>query len=723
MFSTFKSGAAATPLTRQLLTGSALGLVLACAATAPAQAQAPAQQAAGGTTQLPPVTVQGAAPTEQQEETYKVDQLSSPKYTEPLRDTPQTVTVVPQEVIREQGVTSLRDALRYVPGVTALAGEGGGGRGDNIRIRGFGATTDIYTDGFRDIGQYFRESFFLEQIEVTKGPSSAYGGRGTTGGSVNQVTKTPRLDEFYNADLSIGTNALFRGTADLNAPLTQLNLEGAALRLNVLAHDSEVAGRDVTESRRWGFAPSLALGLGTPTRLTLSYVHVDQDGIPDYGLPSTAGVPAPVDRRNYYGFRNFNTEQTVQDIVTAGVEHDLTDDTTIRNQTRWSENDFFQIVSIPRNPNVVANTVTRNPSGRAAITTLIANQTDLTHRFNTGSASHTLVTGLELSREEIEQTAITIGGAPFTDNLFNPNPNTNFPGTVARGNRTNNTGDTIAVYAFDTIDLTPKWQLQGGLRFDRYEYEQEVNGAPTAARRDSFPSYRGGVVYKPLPFGSIYAAYGVSVNPSAESLALNANLANVEPEETDSYEIGTKWDVFNERLSLTAAAFRIEKTNARTPGLPGEPAQVLNGEQRAQGLEFGASGNITDKWKVFTGYVYTDSEITKSNTAAEVGKQIGQTPEHSFSLWTTYDLPRNFEIGAGAQYLSDRPTNNSNTGNIDGYVVFDAMVGYRVTDAVTLRLNVYNLTDEFYIERSHAGGAHVIPGASRYAVLTTSFQF
>lgn len=717
MLPTTKRGPVLAPLRRQLLTGSAIGLVLACAVGAPALAQ----QASGGATQLPPVTVQGTGPTPEQEETYKPEAMSSQKYSEPLRDTPQSIVVVPREVMEEQGVTSLRDALRYVPGVTALAGEGGV-RGDQIRIRGFGSSTDIYQDGFRDIGQYFRESFYLEQIEVTKGPSSAYGGRGTTGGSVNLVTKTPRLDTFYNGDLSLGTNALIRGTADLNAPITGMGLEGAAIRLNAMGHDAEVAGRDVTETQRWGFAPSLALGLGTPTRFNLSYVHVDQDGIPDYGLPAVAGQPSPVRRSNFYGYRDFNTEQAQLDQITGGFERDINSNLTLSSKLRFSEVDFFQITSPPRSPNIAANTVNRNPNGRDEVTRLYANQTDLNYRFNTGSVTHALVTGLELSREEIDRRTLTFAGS-IADNLFNPNPNTPFPGSYTRSAVTENTGDNIGIYVQDAVTLSPKWEAQGGLRFDRFEFESQPPAAAATTRRDTMPSYRAGLNYKPLHFGSVYVAYGSSFNPSAESVTLNNNLVNVEPEKTNNYEIGTKWDVLNERLALTAAIYRTEKTNARTPGLAGEPAMVLNGEQRAEGVELGFAGNITGKWKIFGGYVYTDGKIVKSNTAAEVGKQIAQTPEHSFTLWTTYDLPRNFEVGAGAQYLSDRFTNNTNTGIQEGYIVYDAMVGYKVTEAVTLRLNIYNLMDEFYIERAHSGGSHAIPGPSRYAVLTTSFQF
>jgi catecholate siderophore receptor len=230
------------------------------------------------------------------------------------------------------------------------------------------------------------------------------------------------------------------------------------------------------------------------------------------------------------------------------------------------------------------------------------------------------------------------------------------------------------------------------------------------------------VVFKPLPNGSIYFGYGTSFNPSAEGLTLAADLAELDPEESQTFELGTKWEFFEERLMLTAAIFRTEKTNARTPGIDAsEPPQVLDGRQIVQGVEFGFAGAVTEEWQVFGGYAFMDSEVEESNNAAELGNALGNTPEHSFNLWTTYELPWNFEIGGGVQYVGERHNSNTGARTAPDYLLFDAMVAYKASEHVTLRLNVYNLADEEYIDR--IGGGHFIPGAGRSAVLTANFAY
>lgn len=701
---------------RRLLSGAALGLVLSCPALETA-----AQTAQDRPVPLPTVSVEGQRPAEAQ--TYKPQQAASPKYTEPLRDTPQTITVVPEKLIEDQGATTLRDALRYVPGVAMVGGEGGGPQGDNLRIRGFAANTDLYIDGIRDIAQYNRDPFNLEQVEVAKGPASVYGGRGSTGGLVNQVSKTPRLQAFQSGDATVGTDETRRVTVDVNQPLEGLAIPGAAIRLNAMWHDSEVSGRDVVEYERWGFAPSIAFGLGTSTELTLSYFRLSQENIPDYGLPVINGRVAPVDRSNFYGFRSLNTEQTDTDAVTVKLEHEVNDWLSVRDQFRWQRDQRYSIVSPPRNANLATGTVNRNTTGRDNETRLLINQLDGTAEFTTGPARHTLVAGVELSREKVDNQAITFANPP-QDNLFNPDPDTPFTGTRTLGALTKSEGDNAAIYAFDTIKFGDRWELIGGLRFDRFDFDTtNLTTGATASQTVEEPSWRAAIVYKPAPNGSIYAAYGTSFNPSAEALSLSAAQANVDPEKNRSFEIGTKWDVLDEKLSLTAALFRTDKTNVRETD-PNTGVVDLFGEQRAEGIELGAAGNITDRWAVFAGYAYTRSEVLETiTTTTPDGAELPNTPKHFFSLWTTYELPWNLEIGGGVQYVSSRFLNAQNTTKDGSYMLFDGMIAYHLTENVDLRLNLYNIGDEYYIERAHAGGAHAIPGAGRTALFTTAVRF
>lgn len=666
--------------------------------------------------------------------------MSSPKYTQPLRDTPQTLTVIPSRLIEEQNATTLRDVLRNVPGISIQAGEGGGGLpGDNLSIRGFASRNDIFVDGVRDFGAYTRDPFNIEQVEVTKGPSSLYIGRGSTGGSLNLSSKRPLLEEVQNITLGAGTDGYGRTTVDVNQPLDSFGVAGAAFRVNAMFTQGDTPGRDAVENRRWGLAPSFAFGLGTPTRVTLSYSHLDQDNVPDYGLPwvpatntalpGYADQPAPVDYDNFYGLTDRDYEKTVTGIATGIVEHDVNDAVTMRTLARYGKSERDSIITAPRFAGTDSTTINRQLQSRDLTDNILALQHDVTTRFNTGALGHSLVAGVEVAREEAENHSRSGPTAPVTD-LFNPNPNDPYLGPITRtGARTESTADTLAVYASDTVKLNEKWQVTGGLRWDNLDVDYKsvaVDGVETPFdRSDSMLSWQAGVVHKPRENGSIYLAAGTSFNPSSEGntgLSLTDATVNLEPEESLAYELGTKWDLFDERLALNVAAFQTEKTNARTPGInPGDPPTVLDGRQRIRGVEVGVTGNLTSRWSTALGYTYMESEILESNTPAEVGKELSNTPKSSASLWTTYRLGFGLEIGGGAQYVGDRFNNFSNSRTAPSYWLFDAMVSYDINDQFTLRLNGTNLANERYIDR--VGGGHFIPGQSRSVALTTAVKF
>lgn len=673
------------------------------------------QATEANTVQLPAVTVEADRANT---EGYKVNRASSPKLSQPLRDTPQTVTVIPEEIIQERAATTLRDVLRNVTGVSIAAGEGGTPNGDNLTIRGFSARTDIFVDGIRDFGGYFRDPFNLEQVEVIKGPASAYSGRGSTGGSINLVTKAPKLEASKGGSLSLGTDQTKRVTADVNQPLTGL-IDSAALRLNVMVHDSEVAGRDFVENQRWAIAPSLAFGLGTSTRTTFSYLHQDQDNIPDYGHPYVNGRPAQVDRENFYGLSGFDYEDTSVDMVTAKIEHDFNETLTVRNQLRYGNFVRDSIVTAPRLLSLPADTVNRTLKTRDSVDTILLDQVDLTAKFTTGTLGHTLVSGIEVGRETSENVARTASNGPVAS-LDNPNPYQTYAGTITRGATTETEADTLAAYTFDTLKLNAQWEIAGGLRYDRFDADFTSTAAAPLGTVDDMLSWKGAVTFKPLPAGSIYFAYGTSFNPSAEGLSLTTATASLDPEESRIFELGTKWDLLDKRVALSSALFRTEKTNARTPD-PIGGVTVLEGEQVVDGIEFGVTGRITKQWQVFAGYSFMDSEITESGTAAEVGREVLNVPAHTFNLWTTYELPINVEIGGGTQYVGNRFSNNTNTNEVSGYWRFDAMASYHMTENIDIQLNVFNLADEYYYES--IGGGHLVPGAGRSAMLTTSVRF
>ncbi|BCU75811.1 TonB-dependent siderophore receptor [Luteolibacter sp. LG18] len=680
---------------------------------------------------------------------YKPEKLQTTKYTVPLRDVPQTVTVVPKEVMKEQGSTSLRDVLKNVPGITMQAGEGGVPNGDNLSIRGFNARTDLFVDGVRDFGGYSRDPFNLESVEVSKGPSSSNSGRGSTGGSVNLASKTPHLDKnAYELMLGGGSDNYGRTTFDVNQAIPQI--QGAAFRVNGMYHTQDTPGRDHVDQERWGIAPSIAFGLDTETRWTLSYFYLGQDNTPDNGLPwvprtsnntgLTPGIPA-VDFNNWYGVLNRDYEKIATHMATSVFEHDFNEKLKFRNTTRFGITDRDSITTSPRfdnTPPYPSATVRRTDwKTRDQVDTILTNVAELRYDFETGPFKHELLGGFEVTRETSKNyNRVDANAGLLQDtNLYYPSPYIPgySPAIYRDGAGTDVTSDTVALYAFDTIKFGEQWMLSGGVRYEDFSTDYLSTTAAHAytalSREDQMYSWRAALTYKPCDNGSIYLGYGTSFNPSAEGLTLAntataTNSINTDPEKSNTVELGTKWDLFDKKLLLTAAIFQTDKTNARTedPTNNGDVV-VLDGEQRVRGFEIGATGEITKTWRVIGGYTYLDSEITKSKNKLEVGNQLMNTPENSFNIWSTHDLPKGFTIGYGAQYTGERFNNNNRSTRqlAPDFTTFDAMLSYKVNDNVTLRLNGYNLADKEYIDR--LSGGHFVPGTGRSVVLSSTFTF
>ncbi len=652
---------------------------------------------------------------------------SSPKYTELLRDTPQTITVISKTVIEEQGATTLRDVLRNVTGLTMTAGEGGTPAGDNLTLRGFSARNDIFIDGARDLGAQSRDPFNLEQVEVVKGPGSAFTGRGSAGGSINLVSKAPMVNRSFGGTLSFGTDGTKRVTGDINLPISGRT----AFRLNLLAHDSGVAGRDVVNNQRWGVAPAILFGMGTRTRLTLSYYYLGQDNISDYGIPWVPATnnalveyrdkPAPVPRNTFYGFKDRDYEKLRSDLATVKFERDFNDAVTLRNQLRFGYSSRDSLATPPRFANTTSTLIAREMRSWIAKDKTWDNQTDLRAKFSTGKIEHSLVAGLALTNENNIRQSRTAPNATTT--LLNPNPNDVYAGVITLSPYIGDlTGKTISTYAFDTAKLSKYVEINGGLRWDRFDVEGVSTTPAPVTRVDKMLSWRAGAVFKPVEAGSLYVSYGTSLSPSLEGLSYGTANTAIEPEKTYNFEIGSKWDIIEQRLSINGAIFRVEKTNARTPGiLPDDPPQVLAGRQRVDGIELGASGSITRAWRVFGGYTFLDSEIVKSNTVAEVGQEIQNAPRHSFSVWSTYQLPKRILLGGGPRFVGRRFGNNINTRQVESYWLLDAMASFPVSKQIDLRLNLYNLTNAYYFDR--LGGGHLIPGAGRSVMVSTGFRF
>jgi catecholate siderophore receptor len=572
-------------------------------------------------------------------------------------------------------------------------------------------------------------------VEVLQGPSSVTFGRGSTGGVVNQASKTPGLSQFISGDLQFGTDATRRAAMDIDIPVPQLG-SGAAFRLNAMGDIGGVAGRDVAENRRLGFAPSLAIGLGTPTRLIFSYFHQNEDDIPDYGLPWLFNGPAPVNRANYYGLRDGNYLRAYDDIGTVKAEHDVNSAITLRDQFRYANYARDVLITEPLLSGVGLSTplsqmqVTRHEIGVTSTETFLDNQLDLTAHFETGFLRHSLVTGIEAGRETSDPTRPNFT-APTT-NLLNPNPDQQLNGNPTISSRVNDSAVSAGAYAVDTIALGKKWDFTGGVRFDRFDnsYSQQVAPVSNLRRVDAKPTWRAAVVYKPVSFGSLYFDAGTSFNPSAETLSLNAGTANLSPETNKTYEFGTKWNFSKPRITVNSAWFRTTKENAREADPTNPLLYVLAGTQRVSGVEADVRGRITSRWDLLASYAYLDAKVVDSQYyPAAIGYPLANVPRNTFAYWSDFHLPRHFEFGAGTNYVSSRTASSTApldpvTGlikQVPGYWVFNAMVGHPINEHVGIQVNVYNLANRYYYDEIHPG--HIIPGPGRSALIDLKFRF
>ena len=756
-----------------------LALVAAGMALSPLAASA--QDAIGGpsaddqTRTLGKVEVVGEAPKR-----YTSDRVASPKFTQPLVDTTQTIQVIGADLFNEQGATSLTEALRNSPGVgTFYAGENGNTTtGDTIYMRGFDSSSSIFVDGVRDLGSVSRDVFNLEQIEVAKGPAGTDNGRTAPTGAINLVSKQAFAEDAASAMVTIGTDSQRRATADWNHVLG----ENSAIRLNLMAQDSGVPGRDVVENKRWGLAPSLAFGLGTATRVHLNLLHIQQNNIPDGGVP-TIGLPGytspdparpeigaapPVDPSNFYGTLRDHDDVTV-DMATVRVEHDISSDATLVNTTRWGRNEqdylltAFMLSADPARfitPDIddpstwqVARSL---PTFKDQRNTILTNQANLrVHLGEKDGVEHDLSMGIELTREELlgrGLAAINDSAWPYA-NLYDPDPAVTGLEWAHNGTSAEGRTDTAAAYLFDTIKLDDRWQLNGGVRVDRYttEFESMVvcggrrgpscgdlpagTVVPGVDARDSdtLVSWKTGVLYKPTGNGSVYANYAISEQPpggGSLELSNSENSANnpvFDPQEARTAEIGTKWNLSGDRLLVTAALYDTRVLNEVVQD-PTDNQYYQTGEKRVRGVELSAVGSITHAWAVSAGYTTMDTEVVSGPVLTEDGTPVlTYTPKHAFTGWTTYTFGNGLVLGGGARY-SDGLHRGSDGAigtptQTESYWVFDAVASYAVNDRLTLRLNVSNLLDEEYVASINKSGYRYTPGAPRSALLTANFRF
>ncbi|MDR5651873.1 TonB-dependent receptor [Ruixingdingia sedimenti] len=746
-----QTGAAETPAQIRTTLGLLPVLAISAAVAAPAHAQT-AQQPE--TTVLDPITLQ-ARPDPATNLT--VTEGSSSKLTAPLLDTPKTISIITQREIEERGATSVLEVLRTTPGVTLGSGEGGTPLGDRMFVRGFQAATDMMVDGVRNLGRTSQEAFAVESVEIAKGPGGAYSGRGSTGGSINLVSKQAHEGEtFHHLSATAGNASHARLTYDGNYDLGN----GLAARLNLMAQDSGVPGRDYLKDDRRGIAIALSKRFGEGSKLSFNVLHTKADTTPDLGVPfananyvATHGTDfgtgtladpfRPLESmraENFYGSVLRDHREVTNQSAQLKFEHEFSDNLRLESALTWiGSEQFYQVTRPTIN---AAGEVARDLRSGGKKNRGVAFTTALTGTFHTGTIQHDFAVGIELTRDKLSSASLTGGYTVPPTDLFNPDPLTPVTGAPVWGPfGLPTTTDTRALYVFDTMTFNPQWELNLGLRFDRYEVNTygTVGGVPDTpfGRTDNMVNYSLGLVYKPAPNGSIYLSFGTSSNPSGEcatmaggadgaaACTLTANNANLEPEKNRSIEIGTKWAVFDERLLLTAAVFHTEKTNQRALDPLGNVALI--GNSRAQGFELGAAGQINDRWGISAGYAFTDAKLVDGGFVGGVadpdnGNQLQFVARHSFSLWTTYDVTDRLTLGGGATFTGKRFLNAANTAILPSQWRVDAFAAYEINEKADLQLNVTNLFDERLYDASHVGlFANRAPG--RAATLKVNYRF
>jgi catecholate siderophore receptor len=692
------------------------------------------------------VSVSGSAP-----------RIESTKYLAPLVETPQSIQIIPRTVIEEQGATTLSEVLRNVPGITMQAGEGGGASntsGDMFNMRGFSAANSLFVDGVRDDGLIARDVYNLEQVEVFSGPTGSDVGRTNAAGYINLTTKTPGLRNTRSGSVTYGSGDSVRGTVDVNQALSMGEdgtfLGGAALRVNALWQDGGVAGRDDVERESQSIAPSLSLGLGTPTRLTVSGQVMRQDNTPDYGMPAAASpigpltatgvvAAAPVAQSTYYGSPDVDFDRADQSNATVRLEHDLRPGVSLRNQTRWNKTSREAVVTSigsANSYNAATNLVTLSRQVNFRDNAVLSNQTSLVARVATGRIRHDLSLGLEISRERYDAPGMTGAGTRAPVDLNQPDvfsPVLDFtllPTGALNEGRTN----TVAFYVFDGIDLGTRLRLTGGIRVEQYDtssHQISTAGAVTDLEgAGTLISGKAGVVYRLNRAGNLYLSYGSSLTPPGSSNFLlnanptNVNNPNVDPQESVNYEVGTKWDLVGGRLLVNGAVFRTENTNVIfvVDNTTSPPIFNQDDGQRVTGAAFGVVGQILPTWDLTFNVQYLDSEIVSQNPNTN-GHRLTLTPEVSGSVWTTVRLPRGVRIGAGVRHNDRVFINTANTISVPGYAIVDGLVEVPVGPRLALRLNVNNLTDKVYVRNISNNGGRFNPGTPRSFLLTTLIRF
>jgi catecholate siderophore receptor len=688
---------------------------------APAPLRADLDGEGAGLQVLAPVTVQGAS-----DAGYRRTSSSAVNRNDTaLHDTPQAVSVVTSELIRDQDMRSLADAMRYMPGVGTAAGEG---NRDTMVMRGNSSTSDFYLDGMRDDVQYYRDFYNIERVEAVKGPNALVFGHGGGGGVINRATKQPQWTNDKEATLSLGAWRNRRAALDVQ----QVVGAQVAVRINAMAENSG-SFRQGVNARRSAVNPVVAWRLSPRTRVAASYEHFRDDRVTDRGVPSYRGRPFETDPSTFFGIAGSSPSWAYIDALGVTVEHDFASGALLRNRTRLADYDKLYQNAFPGPVSADGESVTVLAYNSATKRRNLFNQTDVEWTVTAGGMQHRLTAGGELGRQTTDNLRNTgyftsLGEDVTHIGLPTAHPVTDLPVTFrpsATDADNHGVADTAALYVQDQVRFSPHWQAMAGLRYERFavDFLNRRNGA-RIARTDAPWSPRAALIYQLVPAVSLYASVSQSFLPRAgEQLAsLTPSNAVFAPERFRNVELGARWEA-TPALSASAALYRLERSNVAVTDPNDTTRAMLVDGQRSEGLELEVNGKIQPGWSIAGGYAWQKAVLTATQSAtALAGATVAHVPRHSLSLWNRYDLSPAWGAALGIIARSAVYASVSNTVALPGFTRVDGALYFKPQPRLQLQLNVENLFDKKYYASAHSND-NIAPGSPRALRMTALWRF
>ena len=669
-------------------------------------------------TAIPQVKIVGAI-----ERGYAAKRTSTATKTDTLlRDTPQAITVVTEELMRDQAVQNMADVIRYVPGIVTAQGEG---NRDTVIFRGNSSTSDFYVDGMRDDVQYYRDFYNIDSVEAIKGPNAMIFGRGGSGGVINRVSKKAQWNDVREVSFGVGSNNARRATADLGVAVN----DNVALRVNAMVEESD-SFRDGVSVKRSGINPTVALRVNADTRVVLGYEHFEDRRIADRGIPSFNGKPFATDPATFFGNAEASPTWARVDAFSVVIDHDMGHGVKLRNSTRFADYDKFYQNVFPGAVSADGSTVSISAYNNATGRKNFFNQTDLTFSVMTGAIEHQFATGIELGRQvtdNFRNTGYFAGNATLIAiSTSNPGhaPAPTFRQSVADADN-HSTSTVASIYLQDQITFSPQWQAIVGLRHDHFKIDfLNRRDQTTIVQTDTPLSPRAGLIYKPFEALSLYASYSLAFVPRAGDQLSSLTPTNqaFDPEQFKNLELGAKWDI-QPNLTATAALYQLDRSNVIIADPNDASKSVLADGQRSKGLELGLSGKLNRDWNMMGAYAYQDAKITQTQSNAIVaGARVAQVPKHTFSLWNRYDFNAAWGAGLGVIYRSSIDASTSNQVTLPGFTRFDGALYYQVNKDLALQVNLENMLDKQYFASAHNDN-NITPGAPRAIRIGLSAKF